>query len=332
MVPRNLKPILFNLIERFKNKSDEFESFCLDILKKQHGTYIRKSQPGFDFGIDLRIENQNVLEKLRNISNNKKDRFLVEKNGRIIVQCKAYDNPISLKNVADSICYADLQLTKKYIIMTNNIPTAHFEQWIDISNQLSRRHFPIEIIHSGHICEILNKQEYEDVALKYFPELKRKIKEHIKSLQNYSSNNPTLTTNSTFKLDKNNPKQNIEYDHLKPKSHLRMLARIDYPYNAGSSNCLKIFIDGKELSPSELINKSGDYEFISGRKFPWIENNAYTLFYSPDFYTNYSDKTYSIKTSGDPYLFILKLPNNFKQITLKHTLEIAPSIIVEILS
>lgn len=319
--------IIFDLINKFKGRGDHFEQFCQKLLSADF-EIIRKSEIGADFGIDLWIpeEDRSIESSIfRQIMPDEK--YLVNSKLQIVVQCKASISKLRLKDIADSIAYADLYKINKFYLMTNNVLTPTCDHWIKMCNMTNSKSYKIFVLDKFNLSNRLANNK--SLALEYFPELRNQINSYHSSIKKRKND----IKSGGIVLDETNPIINNKYPMItNQKHHLSFNGRLNYNIVAGTGAALQIAVNGKLLEPDDLINKSPFFTFPDKRLFTWFETDSIALAYSPDFVSNYKDPKYSFVNS-DPYLFVFNISkyvnNSDFNIEFKHNGQTDAQIVIE---
>ncbi len=92
------------------------------------------------------------------------------------------------------------------------------------------------------------------------------------------------------------------------QTRLTLKARINYNHEDGSAPLMTIKVNDIPITADNLKNKPPTKYYKGGRKFPWYDAkfNGWNIQYSPDFFSNYLHKYYSV-INGDPYLFTFNI-------------------------
>jgi hypothetical protein len=103
----------------------------------------------------------------------------------------------------------------------------------------------------------------------------------------------------------------LEWDvpiaHASTAHRIRLVveARIDWPYPAGSNPWVRISVNGHQLGPDRLLNKTNDFMLADGRAFTWYHSRAWRVVYAPDFEAVARDRgVYRIAEVDEPYRYV----------------------------
>lgn len=100
----------------------------------------------------------------------------------------------------------------------------------------------------------------------------------------------------------------FEFNAIDNEDLLFLRARIHYRHEAGSTQLMRIKVNGKTLKGPDLINQQLYKKIADGRKHFWFNDdlNAWSVCYSPNFKQNYYHKAYRV-INGDPYTYMFNL-------------------------